>query len=229
MHAHGVILPGQNSFYPSHVLISCRTWPPALLTPALRHLTLDTVTGTYFDLRSLHEVFAGADLRCFTYRMGHSLAFEMRDSHLRSLPLLGQNLRKLVLLGCSRFSSLVLQEVLVDLHELEYLALDIVTVQDSELEHDFITPISASLRFFKFRIFNEKLSIEHIVEEGSLADAFESLLRRGSPPLKLACLHLRDAVIEEGGRRSRLHALAEQQSTHLRLGDWKNDNEVYDH
>ncbi|KZV77477.1 hypothetical protein PENSPDRAFT_746624 [Peniophora sp. CONT] len=202
--------------------------PDSSFTPALRHLTLDTVTGNFFDRKSLHETFVAADLEYFSYRLGDRLAFEIRDSHLHSLSLIGRSLRKLVLLGCSRFTSLALQELLVDLRQLEHLTLDLITVKDSELQHDFITPVSPSLSCFKLCITNARLTIVHAEEEASLADAFESLLARERHP-KAAYLYLRDAVLNEGERRSRLQTLAERQGIEMVLGDWRNENEVYDH
>ncbi|VDB86510.1 unnamed protein product [Peniophora sp. CBMAI 1063] len=203
------------------------TLPNNLSTTSLRSLVLDTVTGSYLDLRSLHEIFVGANLDDFAYRMGHPLAFEMRDSHLHSLPLLGRNLRRLVLLGCSRFSSISLQEVLAGLHELKHLALDIITVLDSDLKHDFISPLPVSLIRFKFSISNEKSTVEHIEEETLLANAVELLLRRRNPP-KLTYLHLRDAIFDRGGRRTRLQHIAKAHEVRLVLGDWRNENDMYD-
>lgn len=203
--------------------------PDTLFTPALRHLTLDTVTGNYFDRRSLHETFVGAQLECFVYRMGDRLAFELRDSHVRSLGLkMGRNLRKLVLLGCSRFSSLALRELLLDLRQLEYLALDLVTMKDSELQHDFIGSTSPSLTCFKLCVTNARLTVVHAQEEAALADAFELFLARESPP-KHAYLHLRDTILDEGGRRSRLDVLASRRAIQLSLADWRKKSEVYDH
>ncbi|KAI0319379.1 hypothetical protein OF83DRAFT_1055117 [Amylostereum chailletii] len=194
--------------------------------PALRHLFVHAFTGTHFDRRPLHETFTGCQLESFVYSMGNKLGFEMRDSHLQSLATyIGSNLRKLVLLGCSRLTGPALFDLFVDMHQLQYLAIDLVTVNASN--YDFIRVLSDTVSTFKLEVTNAAFAAPLIHEERSLCDAIEACLLWRQPPPDLLCLYFRDRILREDNRSHRWKMLAAEQKIRLQLGSWKNVEDIY--
>ncbi|KAJ3559759.1 hypothetical protein NM688_g138 [Phlebia brevispora] len=121
--------------------------------PALRHVTLLSVTGNYFDRHTFSRCFGEADLKSFRYALGDRIAYEIRDDHLRSLcsgP--GRNLQVLVLIGCSRLSSGCLAACLESLTQLRYLAISVITVEEQRTNIVLSVPVSVST--FKLHVSN---------------------------------------------------------------------------
>jgi hypothetical protein len=192
--------------------------------PRLRHLIMNTVTGNHFDLRTFDSTFGSARLELFSYNMGDRLGFELRDSHLKSLGTpLGQNLRKLVLLGCSRFSDAALYTLFEQLHELVYLALDLIIVY--ELQYAFIRTVSLKLQVLKFAATYARHSLPRIEEENLLCEEIEALMCRETPPW-MVCLQMREEVLRTAERLIKWPIIAVNRGIDLRLGDWREYEEV---
>ena len=190
-------------------------------TPALRHTTIFGVTGNYFDQHTLDECFPDSRLVSFSYALGHRLGFELRSRHLESLVRIsGATLRKLVLLRCSRLSSTVIEASLRELQQLEYLALDLVTVD--ELRVNFVPSVPATVKVFKLQVTNAWYAIPRLEEERGLCDALEDLiLHRVIPPVHVA-IAFRTTLMDEGDRSSRWKDIASSRSLLLEIGPWAN-------
>jgi len=198
----------------------CRL-PSSTLTPALRHVTLNAITGNYFDQHPVDECFRGSHLESFSYGLGHRLGFELRDRHLESLiSLSGGQLRKLILLGCSRLSSKAIADCLDGLPLLEYFALSLITVH--ELRTNFVLSLSSSVSVVKLQVINAWYAIPLLDEERSLCDALENtVLARTTPPRQI-CVNFRDQLMVEEGRRQRWGELADNRHFELTVGRWEN-------
>ncbi|KAI0931982.1 hypothetical protein AcW1_000755 [Taiwanofungus camphoratus] len=197
----------------------CRL-PATPWTPALRQVTLYGITGNYFDQHAVDECFPGARLESFMYGLGHRLGFEIRNRHLESLAAIsGPNLRKLVLLGCSRLSSAVIAACLQNLPSLEHLALGLVTVD--ELRTNFILALPPTISVFMLQIMNAWYAVALLTEERSLCEAIEGTVLLRTVPPRHACLNFRDRLMNEAGRRQRWEEIARNRHFDLDIGPWE--------
>ena len=198
----------------------CHLPAESALMPALRDVTLLNVTGNYFDRHTFDHCFREASLRSFRYSLGDGIAFEMRDSHLRSLyegP--GRTLRSLVLLGCSRLSSSELSTCLRSLTELNYLAISLVTVEEQRT--NFVSAVPSSVAVFKLHVSNAWYAIKLLAEERRMCDAIESDILSRVPPPQAVSLHFRSLLTEEEGRRAVWEELAQRHGIILHVGPWE--------
>lgn len=195
--------------------------PATPWTPALRHATLVGVTGNDFDQHTPAEWFPGARLVSFAHGRGGRLCFELRSRHLASLArLAGPTLRRLVLLRCSRLASAVLADALRALPLLEYLALDLITVD--ELSTDFIPHLSPTLQVLKLQITNALYALPRTNEERAICESLEVLILCRADPLRHAALSFRADLLEEGERGARWKSIAKIRSFSLEIGPWHN-------
>ncbi|PCH33781.1 hypothetical protein WOLCODRAFT_147864 [Wolfiporia cocos MD-104 SS10] len=187
--------------------------------PALCHLTLHAITGNHFDLHTVVQCFPGARLESFCYGHGDRLGFEFRNRHLESLiPLSCGQLRKLVLLGCSRLTSTAIATCLDGLPQLDYFALSLITVD--ELRTNFVLSLSPTISVVKLHIINAWYAIPLIAEERGLCDALETtILNRKIPPRQI-WVNFRDRLMIEEDRRSRWREIAYCRQFMLAVGPW---------
>jgi hypothetical protein len=150
------------------------------------------------------------------YRMGGMGSFELRDYHLLSLRAIATDLRRLTLVGCSRLTGSALAALFDELHNLTYLALDIITVR--ELQNGFIRSISSKLKVLKFAVTNAPYTHPLVNEEDQLCDEIMSLIERDNPP-ELIHLQLRERVL--GQRWAQWTGLTLLRGVDLRRGDWR--------
>ncbi|KAI0067736.1 hypothetical protein BV25DRAFT_1846939 [Artomyces pyxidatus] len=202
---------------------SCQL-PVGVMLPSLRHLTLHGVTGNNLDSRPLHEIFVGCELDSFVYSMGDRLGFEIRNHHLESLvSQIGKQLRKLVLLGCSRLSTDFLSASLSELSKLEYLALDLITV--NELRGNIVNGLHSTVSVFKINVKNAWFATPLHDEESRLCDNIETFLLRREPPPDHICIRLRSEHKDAGGRADRWRTLAAARGIRLDLWTWDGSDE----
>jgi len=200
----------------------CLLPPEPPNTPALRHLTLNGVTGNYFDRHTLDQCFHDANLETFCYSLVVRTGFEIRDRHLETLvagP--GRNLRKLVLLNSNRLTSSSIADALSRLQRLEYFALSLTTVE--ELRTDFLVKLPVTLKVLKFSIMNAWYAAPLIAEEQMLCDTIERVFLFMQPPLHLIAVHFRARLMEEDGRGARWEEIARQQGVKLCIGPWESE------
>lgn len=142
-------------------------------TPALHDLKLQGVTGNYFDKHDFSDLSLSPNLDTFVYALEDRIGFEIRDSHVRSLAYgPGSNLRKLVLLGCTRVTSTALADSLQQMVSLEYFAISIITVEEQRT--NFALALPSSLSVFKLSITNAWYAVALVEEERALAVTIES-------------------------------------------------------
>ncbi|KAH9837121.1 uncharacterized protein C8Q71DRAFT_723448 [Rhodofomes roseus] len=198
--------------------------PPSVEAPALRQVTLHSITGNHFDRNSIENTFRGASLESFLYAQGHRLGFELRNRHLESVVALsGSRLRTLVLLGCSRLSSACIAGCLEQLPLLEVFALSLVTVD--ELRTNFLHSLPLTVSVLKLHVVNAWYAVPLLAEERGLCDALEnSIMVREKPPKRMV-LHVRERLLTEEGREERLSGLARLHDIDLFLSPWENDCE----
>lgn len=190
--------------------------------PRLRHVTLHSITGNYFDRQSIQECFPGAQLESFTYALGHRLGFEIRNHHVDSLASgHGRFLRKLVLLGCSRLSSANISQALGNMPYLEYFALHLVTVD--ELRSNFIRSLPPSLTVLKIQVMNAWYAVALTAEERSLCEAIETDILLRETPLQHVCASFRTSLMIEDGRHDRWEQIAASRNVKLDLGPWEHE------
>lgn len=198
--------------------------PAGLDMPALRQVVLQGVTGNYFDRHAFDDWCPSADLRTFVFALEDKIGFEIRDSHLHSLAYgPGRNLRKLVLLGCSRLTSSVLADCLRQMTALEYFALNLTTVEEQRT--NIILALPSSLSVLKISVTNAWYAVALIAEERAMCDALEERLRSGELPLRFLAAHFRQLLMITEGRQRRWSALAPQVGCQLFWGPWQ-DSEL---
>ena len=198
---------------------------PEMRTPRLKHLVITNVTGNFFDQTSFEQCFAGADLESFAYALGNRIAFEIRDKHLVSLAnVLGPNLRKLVLLHCSRLSSATLENCLRSFLQLQYLALSITTVEEQRV--NFVLSIPTTVSTLKLRVINAWYAAPLLTEERRMCDAIESHVLCREPPPKLVALHFRPLLTQTEGRQDKWESMAHSNNFKLCTGPWEDVEEL---
>lgn len=198
--------------------------PPTMETPALRQITLHSITGNHLDRSHLEEPFSGAQFESFVYAQGHRLGLDLRNHHLESINALSRSrLRTLVLLGCSRVSSATIAMCLEQLPRLEVFAISFIGVDEPET--DFLRYLPPSVFVLKLHISNTLYALPHLVGERSLCDTLEqSIMVRHRPP-KLMALNLRQRLLDEGGRSDRFLKVAQLHGIQLRIGPWESELE----
>lgn len=198
--------------------------PSSVETPALRQVTLHSITGNHFDRNALDSTFSGAALEAFLYAQGHRLGFELRNRHLESvIALSGSRLRTLVLLGCSRLSSATIAACLEQLPLLEVFALSLVTVD--ELRTNFLVSLPLTVTVLKLHVVNAWYAIPLLSEERGLCDELEhSVMVREKPPRRVV-LNLRERTLTEDGRRIRMEGLAALHGIDFSIRPWESDCE----
>ncbi|KAG0708945.1 hypothetical protein DFH29DRAFT_993798 [Suillus ampliporus] len=193
--------------------------------PALRHLTIQSVTSNAFDQIRFDTSFPDCQLDSFIHAQGHRLGFEIRNIHLESLlagP--GSRLRKLVLLGSSRLSSAAIASCLRSLPTLEYFALCLVTV--NELRENFILALGPSLQVLKLQITHAWYAVPLFEEERIICDTLEEriLLRHSSHKVVHVSFH--GQLMAEDGRQDRWKNIAATQHLSLKIGPWEDEEET---
>lgn len=198
--------------------------PSSVETPALRQVTLHSITGNHFDRNALDASFSGAVLETFLYAQGHRLGFELRDRHLNSvIALSGSRLRTLVLLGCSRLSSATIAACLKQLPLLEVFALSLVTVD--ELRTNFLVSLPMTVTVLKLHVANAWYAVPLLSEERGLCDELENgVMVRERPPKRIV-LNLRERLLTEDGRRTRMQELAALHHIDFSIQPWESDCE----
>jgi hypothetical protein len=197
---------------------------PGHAFPRLRHLTLFGIKGNYFDLHALEHIFADCQLDTFSYAQDR-LGFELRDHMLQGLiDGIGRSLHRLVLLGCSRITTSALAGCLRATPMLQYLAVSIIIVH--ELSHQFIFELPGTLEVLKIQLSHSWYTVPKIKEEREVCDALELHLIRHLSSLKSLFLSLRDALLEEDGRRERWSEIANSRHIALSLGAWEQDEDI---
>ncbi|KAF8832419.1 hypothetical protein HHX47_DHR1001741 [Lentinula edodes] len=197
--------------------------PQGTKLPRLTNLAINGVTGHYLE-QHMEEYFAQSQLKEVQYTQGAKAGahFELRDRHLNSLVFgSASGLHKLVLLGCSRLSSLTLTSCLRHLDQLRYLALSFVSVH--ELDSDFVGAFPSSLIVLKVSISNAWYTNPLLQEEHKLCDSVEDLIIKRRPPLKFVFVNFRDEVMAMSGRGKRWTRIAEERKFALQLGAWEED------
>lgn len=195
--------------------------------PSLRHLTITSVKGNYFDTTLLGNMFRGAELSSFAYAHGDRLGFEMRDNQLRSLVLHGgpgAHLQKLVLLSCNRLTTEVLDDVLRQLPHLQHLALSFIVVD--ELAHNFVLAFPATLSVAKLQITHARYAKPFLEEERMLCEALEEQVLQRHPPPQHVCAAFAPWLLEEGDREFRWIGISECIGFSLTIGAWEQDELV---
>ena len=153
------------------------------------------------------------------FSLEDKIGLEIRDSHLHSLAYgPGRNLRKLVLLGCSRLTSSVLADCLLQMTALEYFALNLTTVEEQRT--NIILALPASLAVLKISVINAWYALPLIVEERAMCDAIETRMRTGELPLRTLAAHFRSLLMVTEGRQARWEDLASRVGCDLFLGPW---------
>lgn len=191
--------------------------PPRL--SALRHLTINGVTGNFFD-RTAPSFFPGLHLESFVYAHGDRLGFELQDHFLVSLTSgRPSQLTKLVLLGCDRLSSDTLGLCLRNVPKLEYFALSFITVH--ELRSNFMTSLPASVSVLKLKITNIWYATPRTQEEEELCYTIQERVLLRLPPPRMVCLDFRDELMHGSGRNQHWVAIARSAQFSLKLGTWE--------
>lgn len=191
-----------------------------MLMPALRHVVLHGVTGNYFDRRTIDETLPGAQLESFVYAHGHRLGFEIRNSHFESLAARhGATLRKLVLLGCSRISTMMITQCLENMPVLEYFALHLVTVDD--LRSNIVHAFPQSLDVLKLQVVNAWYAVPLMAEERGLCEAIENEVLNRDRRFDTVCVGFRKQLLAEDGRQDRWKQIAVERQFRLHIGAWE--------
>ncbi|CAL1695456.1 unnamed protein product [Somion occarium] len=193
--------------------------------PHLRRLVLYGVTSNYFDRNNLQDCFFGAELTEFSYAVGAKNGFLIRDHHIRSLASgIGRNLRKLVLLGCSRLTSVALAECLGALSNLEYFALSMITVD--ELDVNFLALLPRTVSTLKFSITNAGYTMPFIAQERAICNTLEDDVFNRVPRLLRIAVDFRPLLMDEEGRRERWETILRHRRTPLYIGNWMQREDV---
>ncbi|KAI9572894.1 hypothetical protein HD554DRAFT_2185107 [Boletus coccyginus] len=203
---------------------NCHLTPGASF-PALRHLTIRSVTSNAFDKIKFSIVFAGSRLESFTHAPGHRLGFEIRNVHLESLvngP--GRSLRKLVLLGSTRLATSAIASCLRSLPTLEYFALSFVT--EDELGENFTLALGRSLRTLKLQITYAWYAIPLFDEERAICDSLEERVLSPRSLLDTIYISFHSRLMTEDGREARWKRIAQAQHLTLKIGPWEDDEET---
>ena len=193
--------------------------------PALRHLTVRSVTSNAFDRIKFDAVFASSQLESFTYAQGHRLGFEIRNFHLESLidgP--GRSLRKLVLLGSTRLTTSVIASCLRNLPTLEYFALSLVTV--NELRDDFILALGPSLRTLKLQVIHAWYAIPLFGEERILCNSLEERIMSPTSLLSTIYVSFHSRIMTEDERGETWKRIAHARHLTLKIGPWEDDEDT---
>lgn len=192
--------------------------------PALRHLTICSVTSNGFDRVIFNTAFA-SQLESFTHAQGHRLGFEIRNVHLKSLvdgP--GRSLRKLVLLGTSRLNTSVIASCLRSLPMLEYFALSLVTV--NELRENFILALGPSLETLKLQIIHAWYAVPLFDEERIICNSLEERILFAKSPLRTIYVSFHSRLMIEDGREERWKRIAHGKHLILKIGPWEDNEET---
>ncbi|KAG6381246.1 hypothetical protein JVT61DRAFT_5650 [Boletus reticuloceps] len=193
--------------------------------PALRHLTIRSVTSNAFDRLEFNSVFAGSQLESFIHSQGDRLGFEVRNIHLQSLidgP--GRCLRKLVLLGCARLSSSEIASCLRSLPTLHYFALSIVTV--NELRENFILALGPCLRTLKLQVTHAWYAVPLFDEERVICNSLEERVLSPNSPLATIYISFHSRLMIEDRREERWKRIAHAQHLTLKIGPWEDGEET---
>lgn len=184
---------------------------------ALEHLTINGVTGNYFDRRPLTGM-EGISLKSFHYSQGDRLGFEIQEGFLSSL-LSGSHssLRKLVLLHCSKLSTEGLTSCLALLTALEYFALSFITVND--LQSDFIQALPRCTRTLKLKITSAPFSRPLLPEEMRLCLSLKRFLT--CPPYPMQAHLYLPHVISLPSDQKEWRSTASENGVVLQFGDWE--------
>lgn len=193
--------------------------------PALRHLTIRSVTSNAFDRIRFDSVFAASQLESFTHAQGHRLGFEIRNIHLESIidgP--GRTLRKLVLLGSTRLTTSVIASCLRSLPTLEYFALSIVTV--NELRENFILALGPSLRTLKLQVTHAWYAVPLFDDERIICDSLEERILSPQSPLGTIYVSFHSRLMMEDAREERWKRIAHTRYLTLKIGPWEDNEET---
>jgi len=193
--------------------------------PALRHLTIQSVTSNAFDKIRFDNSFPDCQLDSFIHAQGHRLGFEIRNVHLESLvagP--GSRLRKLVLLGSSRLSSAAVASCLRNLPTLEYFAFCLVIV--NELRENFILSLGPSLQVLKLQITHALYAVPLFKEERMICDTLEERILRRHSPHAVVHVSFHSELMAEDGRQDRWTDIAAAQHLTLKIGPWEDEEEI---
>ncbi|KAI0721251.1 hypothetical protein C8T65DRAFT_705297 [Cerioporus squamosus] len=180
--------------------------------PALRHATLHSITGNYFDRQSIPECFPSAQLESFSYALGHRLGFEIRNHHIDSLAS-GH--------GGPSASSANITQALENMPSLEYFALHLVTVD--ELRSNFIRSLPSSLMVLKLQVMNAWYAVALTAEEQSLCEAIETDVLLRDKPFQHVCASFRTSLMVDDGRHDRWEQIAASRNVRLDLGPWEHE------
>lgn len=192
--------------------------------PRLRQLTLSGITSNLFDRNNLLEYFPSANLDEFCYIMEAKDGLILRDHHLRSIAFgIGRNLSKLVLLGCSRLTSTCLAECISALHDLHYLALSIITVD--EMNGNFLMLLPRTIAVLKLSITNAGYTIPFIDQERAICNTLETDVFKRRRSLDTIAVDFRSELMEEEGRRCRWTVICRERNIPLYIGNWM-ENEI---
>lgn len=192
--------------------------------PRLRHLTLSGITSNLFDRNDLTHCFPSANLDEFSYTTGAKDGLILRDHHLRSVASgIGRNLYKLVLLGCSRLSSICFTECISALHNLHYLAVSIITVD--EINANFVMLLPRTIATFKLSISNAGYTAPFMNQERQICHTVETDVFYRRPSLEFIAVDFREELMDYEGRRKRWTAICQEQRVPLYIGNWM-ENEV---
>ncbi|KAF8560429.1 hypothetical protein OG21DRAFT_1401167, partial [Imleria badia] len=191
--------------------------------PALRHLTIRSVTSNAFDRIRSDSVFAASQLESFTHGQGHRLGFEIRNNHLESIidgP--GRALRKLVILECTRLTTSVIASCLRSLPTLEYFALSLV----NELREDFILALGSCLRTLKLQITHAWYAVSLFDDERIIYDSLEERILSPKSPLDTIYICFHSRLMMEHGREEKWKRIAQAQYLTLKIGPWEDNEET---
>lgn len=192
--------------------------PRNLNASALRELAFRGVAGNYFDRHGLDEWCQSAKLHTFVWALEEKIGFEIRDNHVQSLAYgPARNLRKLVLLGCSRLTSSVLADCLRQMVALEYFAINLTTVEEQRT--NLVLALPPSLIVFKIGVINAWYALPLIAEEHAMCEAIETRLQNRESRLTHLALHFRPSVMLE--KSGRWKEIAAQARCMLYLGPWQ--------
>lgn len=198
---------------------------PEASFPALRHLTIRSVTSNAFDRVRFHSLLTTSQLESFTHAQGDRLGFEIRNVHLESIvdgP--GRALRKLVLLGSTCLTTSVIATCVRNLPMLEYFALALVTV--NELREDFVVALGPSLRTLKLQITHAWYAVPLLDEERILCNSLEERVLSPKSRLHTIYVSFHNRLMVEDGREERWKCIAHAQHLTLKIGSWEDNEEA---
>ena len=192
--------------------------------PHLRQLTLSGITSNLFDRNNLQECFPSANLDEFLYTMGAKDGLILRDHQLRSVAFgIGRSLHKLVLLECSRLTSTCLAECIETLHNLRYLAVSVITVD--EMNANFLMLLPRTVTVLKVSINNAGYTIPFVEQEETICDTLEIDVFNRRPALDSIAVSFRSELMDDGDRRDRWTKMCQERKISLYIGNWM-QNEI---